>query len=195
MKKSLKEIHEYWKNNSYPEKYRVATERSIFLLSYIEKYIQTNQRILEIGCNVGRNLHHLFENNYKELTGIEISQEAVEQLHKNYPDLAEHTDIIHASAESVLKHMEQDHYDLVFTMAVLEHIHPDSEWLFDHIARITKSYLITFEAENYEHWRIFPRDYRGIFEDLGFEQVEEATGESARLPNYTLRIFKKTNLK
>ncbi|SFM06655.1 Methyltransferase domain-containing protein [Gracilibacillus orientalis] len=193
MKKSLKEIHEYWKKNSYPETYRVATDRSIFLLNYIQNYIQGNQRILEIGCNVGRNLYHLFDNDYRQLTGIEISQEAVEQLYKNYPQLAENTDIIHAPAESVLKHMAKDHYDLVFTMAVLEHIHPDSEWLFDHIARVTKSYLITLEAEKYENWRIFPRNYREIFENLGFEQVEESTGESVKLSNYTLRIFKKRN--
>ncbi|WP_163583359.1 class I SAM-dependent methyltransferase [Gracilibacillus saliphilus] len=191
MKKSLSEIHEYWKQNSHPEKYNLKTERSSYLLSYVEKYIQPNERVLEIGCNVGRNLHHLYQNDYKELTGIEISQEAVEQLHKVYPELAENTDIIHAPVEAVLKHMEKDHYDLVFTMAVLEHIHPDSEWIFNHIARITKSYLLTLEAETDEHWRIFPRNYRDIFEGLGFKQVEQSTGESIKLPKYTLRIFKK----
>lgn len=191
MKKTLKEIHEYWRNNSYPERYQIQLKRSIFLLQYMEKYIQADQRILEIGCNVGRNLNHLYENGYRELTGIEISQEAVEELHKVYPTLAENADIIHAPAESVLKHIANDHFDFVFTMAVLEHIHPDSEWLFAHIARITKSYLVTFEAEEDEHWRIFPRNYQEIFENLGFEQVEETTGKKVKLPNYTLRIFKK----
>ena len=47
--------------------------------------------------------------------------------------------------EDRIKDMER--CDLVFTMAVLEHIHLDSEWVFSEMARIAKKYLITIEDE------------------------------------------------
>jgi len=78
-------------------------------------------------------------------------------------------------------------------MAVLEHIHPDSEWIFEDMARITGLYLITIEAEKAEHWRLYPRNYKNIFEKYGLKQVEESScDKESGLGVYTLRIFKKT---
>ncbi|WP_058307192.1 class I SAM-dependent methyltransferase [Gracilibacillus massiliensis] len=191
MKKTLKEIHEYWDSNSYPETYRKEVERSIYLFSFIEKYIKSHHNIMEIGCNVGRNLEYLHQKGFNQLTGIELSHHAVQELKRNFPKLADEADIIQSPVENVIKHLATDHYDLVFTMAVLEHIHPDSEWIFQEIARVTKSYLITFEAEQADKWRIFPRNYRDIFESLGYKQIEESSGSQLKLANYTLRIFKK----
>jgi len=48
-------------------------------------HIPQNGKILEIGCNVGRNLNHLYENGFKQLTGIEISENAINALKRMYP--------------------------------------------------------------------------------------------------------------
>ena len=58
-------------------------------------------------------------------------------------------------------------------MAVLEHLHPESNWVFGEIARITSSILITIEDERSVYWRVFPRNYRRIFERRGMVQIEE----------------------
>ncbi|MDQ0159586.1 class I SAM-dependent methyltransferase [Alkalibacillus salilacus] len=191
-KRSLEEIHDYWKNESLPEHYLRHSGRSELLYNHINKYIDESKQVLEIGCNLGRNLNYLYENNYKKLTGIEISEEAINQLKKYHPHLIDHGEIIHSSVENIIEELPTNQYDLVFTMAVLEHIHPDSEWIFKEIARITDAYLMTIEAEKSEHWRIFPRNYKEIFEELGFKQIEEGKcGKNVGLQAYTIRVFKK----
>lgn len=191
VKKTLKEIHDYWKSHSSPDYYMDKIDRSEFLINYINKYIEQNGKILEIGCNVGRNLNYLYKNNFNNLTGIEISEEAIRSL-KTYPLLAKNTNIIHSPVEDIIKELPTKHFELVFTMAVLEHIHPESEWVFEDIARITGGYLITIEAEKAKNWRIFPREYKEIFERFGLKQLEETRCDSiADLRAYTLRVFKK----
>lgn len=191
-KKTLQEIHDYWVHQSQPDHYIDKVKRSEFLTEYVKKYILKTGKILEIGCNVGRNLNHLYENGFKQLTGIEISENAITALKKTYPLLEKNSEIIHSSIEETIKQLPTHHFDLVFTMAVLEHIHPDSEWIFEDIARITGSYLITIEAEKAEHWRLYPRNYKNIFEKYGLQQVEEnRCDKESGLGAYTLRIFKR----
>ncbi|MFC4403913.1 class I SAM-dependent methyltransferase [Gracilibacillus xinjiangensis] len=190
-KKSMEEVHNYWVRKSAPESYLIHQERSEFLLEYLQKYVHPNAQILELGCNVGRNLQTLYQNNYKKLTGIEISKQAVEKLQTTFPELAKTMNLIHSPIEDWIKNVKTYHYDLVFTMAVLEHIHPDSEWVFEHIARISREYIITIEDENTTNWRLFPRNYQAIFEKYGFEQLEENDCNKADLDKYRLRIFKR----
>ncbi|GFZ77907.1 hypothetical protein GCM10010978_19400 [Compostibacillus humi] len=191
-KRTLKEIHDYWINNSKPQRYALHIKRSEFLQKYVDKYITPKGEILEIGCNVGRNLHYLYEHNYKNLTGIEISEEAIKELKKTYPSLARNVKIIHSSVEDSIKKLPENHYDLVFTMAVFEHIHTDSDWIFAQVAKITKHYLITIEAEDIQHWRFFPRNYKEVFEKYGFLQVEEdICPDDLGLNGYKIRVLKK----
>ena len=79
-------------------------------------------------------------------------------------------------------------------MAVLEHIHDDSKWVFQEMARITKKYLICIEDEHGVSWRHFPRNHKEIFEVLGMKQVEQihcqnVAGINDR--NFYARVFKK----
>lgn len=191
-KKTREEIHDYWINKSQPEDYIDKIKRSEFLTEYTKKYITQKGKILEVGCNVGRNLNYLYENGFKQLTGIEISENAIITLKKTYPTLEKNAEIIHSPIEDIIKRLPSGHFELVFTMAVLEHIHPESEWIFEDIARVTGSYLITIEAEEAEHWRIYPRNYKDIFEKYGLKQVEEnLCNKKSGLSGYTLRVFKK----
>ncbi|SER76162.1 Methyltransferase domain-containing protein [Gracilibacillus ureilyticus] len=190
-KKSVEEVHNYWIRKSSPEAYLIHRERSEFLLPYIRKYANTDNSILEIGCNAGRNLQTLFENDFKRLAGIEISKQAVEKLKKTYPALAAQSDVIHSPVEEWIKQVPSGHFDLVFTMAVLEHIHPDSEWVFEEIARISRKHILTIEDENTTNWRLFPRNYQKIFEQFGYQQVEEKDCKKADLEKYRLRIFER----
>jgi hypothetical protein len=55
----------------------------------------------------------------QNLTGIELSEQAVEVLRREFPHIA---DVWVGAAEDILPTF--DRFDLVFTMAVLVHIHP-----------------------------------------------------------------------
>ena len=78
-------------------------------------------------------------------------------------------------------------------MAVLEHIHPDSEFVFSERVRIAKNFLITIEDERGLSWKHSPRNYRRVFESRGAVQVWGfACGEVKGLsPTYVARIFRK----
>ena len=66
---------------------------------------------------------------------------------------------------------DDSHFDVVYTMAVLMHIHPDSEFIFKEITRITKDRLIVIEDEKCISPRHFPRNYKSVFENLGMRQI------------------------
>lgn len=87
-----------------------------------------------------------------------------------YPNLSEKAKIVTNSIEDWIETSEAK-FDLVFTMAVLEHIHNDSEWIFPEISKITKNYLITIEDEKTLSSRHFLRNYQNIFEKLGMKQI------------------------
>lgn len=89
--------------------------------------------------------------------------------------------------EEGLPSMQINSYDLVFTMAVLEHLHKDSEYVFKDIARIAKQYLLTIEDESGISKRHFPRNYQAIFEPLGLKQIYEEIYEEEHV--LTARLF------
>lgn len=179
--KSRNELHRYWMRpgdgSNLPEKYLKPVgdyRRSQFLLELIKLYTDANVNILEIGCNVGRNQNYLFLAGFDKLTGIEISEDAVALMKKTYPEMTKSAKIINEPVEDVIGTFLENEFDVVFTMAVLEHIHPDSEFIFSEMVRITHRYLITIEDEKGISWRHFPRNYKKIFESFGMKQVYQS---------------------
>ena len=192
-KGSRDELADYWRNppaaKNKPAAYLQFPERSAFLVDLLAQHVPANSGALEIGCNVGRNLNALREAGYGPLAAIEISEAAVKELRTAFPDLAATANIINKSVEEAIVEIADDAYDVVFSMAVLLHIHPDSDWILEHIARVAKSFVVTIEDEATSNPRIFPRKYKDIFEGLGLEQVAEST--PSMLPKYTARVFRK----
>ncbi len=182
-KKSRAELHDYWKEPNdganQPEDYIAPTgsRRSEYLVSVAKDVIPTTAPILEVGCNAGRNLNYLHNAGFKNLAAIEISENAVRLLRSNFPVLAAAATIHNRPLEEVIKTFADGQFEFVFTMAVLEHIHSDSEWTFAEISRVAKKYLFTVEDEGCQSWRHFPRNYQEIFEPMGWKQVRTDVGE------------------
>lgn len=196
--KTISEVHQYWKNvpdqiNS-PETYLQGKENSKFLVEIVQKYDDSkNQKILELGCNVGRNLNELFESGFKNLEGVEINEKAVKLMKVHYPEMANASKIIVGEIENWIKEIPDNYYDIVFSMAVLMHIHSESEWIFKEIARITKKTLITIEDEQGVATKNFCRNYKTVFEKLGMKQVEGKNCKNIGLfdERHFARIFAK----
>lgn len=195
--KGREDIHEYWRRPddgaNEPRSYLEKAERSRYLVGMLERYTDHDARVLEVGCNVGRNLAFLHDAGFKHLTGIEISQDAVDVMRAEFPEMAREASIICGAAEDVVRDFDDGALDVVFTMAVLEHVHTESEWIFGELTRITNDLLITIEDEAGLSWRHFPRDYGRIFERLGMRQVEEHTcdGSEGLSPSFKARVFRK----
>jgi SAM-dependent methyltransferase len=171
---SREALHDFWRNPdrpNVPEEYLAPTERSRFLLDLIGPHLTPSSRVLEIGCNVGRNLAHLHEAGYRDLTGIEINGDAVALLRSSYPELAATATLIVSPVEDAIKAFDDDSFDLIYTMAVLEHIHPDSEWIFAEMVRVARSFVVTIEDEQGVSHHHTPRDYGQVFGSLGARQI------------------------
>ena len=95
----------------------------------------------------------------------------MQALREAYPELAASATIHTSAIEEIAGALPDRAFDLVYTMAVLVHIHRDSDWIFPQIARITGDCLITIEDETTETPRHFLRNYKQLFEGEGLTQV------------------------
>jgi len=175
---SLDQAHDYWKTTTdqfnSPEAYLNASiESANLILSLIEKAgVTKNDKILDLGCNVGRTMNYLYNRGYRNLSGIDISTRAIDLMMKSYPDMAMNSTIYNESFEIFFKDTRALHFDCIFTCGVLMHVHKDSEWIFEKIVRLTDK-LITFEDETGIAKKNFPRNYKTLFESLGMKQTHE----------------------
>jgi SAM-dependent methyltransferase len=186
--KSRDELHEYWRTRSKdgdqpydagndPQRYLTFDPRSEYLVDLFNSFANKEDHILELGCNVGRNLHYLHENGYQNLYGIEINSHTLEILEEEYPDLSRDAELYNSTIEQKITEFDEDEIDICFTMAVLEHIHPDSEWIFQEMVNITSKYIVLIENEEQISWRHVPRRYDEIFTELGCEVVKSVPGD------------------
>lgn len=190
------DLHAYWREpwkwdeNNLAEDYVGGYPRTRFLISLL-KDIPKSANILEIGCNCGRNLNGLWNEGYENLTGVEISPHAVEVMRTAHPEMK--ASVIVQPIEDAIVKMKDNEFDVVFTMAVLQHLPSESEWVMKEIARIAKT-LITIEDEVNTTRRHRARNYKDVFEGLGMRQVQEMNCEHVDDlfdPSFNARIFTK----
>ncbi|MBI4260245.1 MAG: class I SAM-dependent methyltransferase [Actinobacteria bacterium] len=142
-------------------------------MDLVARHARPEDRILEIGCGVGRTLEHLRMAGFTRLLGNEISEEALGLLPEAYPELGAVVELLPGPIEEVARGLPDRHADVVLTVEVLAHVHDDAAWVLEEVARVAGWLLVVIEDEVSLRWRTFPRNYRRVFEDLGFRQVEE----------------------
>ncbi|WP_231183894.1 class I SAM-dependent methyltransferase [Haladaptatus sp. DYF46] len=182
-------------------------ETSELLRARLDSAVASDASVLELGCSSGRHLARLHEAGYEDLHGIEINDEALSVMEETYPDLAEagtfHIDAI----EETVPEFDDGQFDVVFSVETLQHLHPDDEWVFDEVARITGERLITVENEvsdesesgetdesdgsepdvNYvrDEFPLYYRNWNRIFTERGFAEIDSET-----LDRDTFRVFR-----
>ena len=156
-----------------PEVYALKNRAIIdYLHAFWSPSVGVNDRILELGCNCGANLHWLSELGYKHLAGVEINPRAIEQMDLSFPGLRGRAPVDCGSLEEILPRMKDQSVDVTFTMGVSMHIHPEANHLFTEIARISRSFICTVEPEAANSNYVFARNYKNVFEKLGFHEVK-----------------------
>lgn len=159
------------------------------------------QNLLECGCNIGRNINFLNIILPKvEKSVIEISSQALEIALKN-------NKIKSSFNGPIVDAKFEEKFDLVFTMGVLIHIHPND--LIKNMAKIfdlSKNYILIGEYFNRtpvsikyqgEDDRLFKNDFGKIFQtnfnlklvDYGF--LWGHIYDSAGFDDFTWWLFKK----
>ncbi|SFK77224.1 Methyltransferase domain-containing protein [Halogranum rubrum] len=183
-------------------------ETSEWIQSALEDAVDTDARILELGCSSGRHLAHLLDHGYQNLHGIDINEEAFTVMEDAYPELAEQGTFTVDAIESFLPALDDDEFDVVYSVETLQHIHPDDSHVFADIARVASDLVATVEIEgpgddseegvpsesdeseaevNYvdDDVPLYYRNWESVFTELGLVQTASTTNRRD-----TLRAFR-----
>ncbi len=103
---------------------------------------------------------------------MEISEHVVKRLRLEYRCLARiPVDI--GPAELSIQEYDNNSVDVIFTMAVLEHLHPDSRCLFKEIARVAGKYVLAIEPRHGKRSHMqYPWDIKREFTAAGLTCID-----------------------
>ena len=180
----MSECHFYWTSppdeiNS-PENYAGFSERSDYLLRVLPRYVNKTDSILELGCNVGRNLEALWGADYHNIQGVDINPRALELSKDLYPHMK--AQLYHDIIEDFIKTCPV--YDCIFTLAVLMHL-PDDDTIKLIESKVGRV-LITIEDECTDGVFHFARNYKRLF--TGLQQIHTEKVNFIP-PGLTTRVF------
>ncbi len=199
---SAERCQQYWATlersveGSAPNGYAAkSTEIVDFMHDLWKPEVTQADKVLEIGCNAGANLARLRQLEYSRLSGVEIDADSIAELRRTFPELAE-TVIQQGRIEDVLPSSEPNGVDVVFAMAVLQHIHPSSNRVFAEMVRVARRHICVIELEQVVTYNHFCRDYSRVFEALGCRQLRATEISRSSSPKvaevyhgYTARLF------
>jgi SAM-dependent methyltransferase len=180
--------------------YHGPDETSESVRRAIDRFVDRDASVLELGCSSGRHLAHLHDDGWAALTGVEVNGEAFEVMREVYPELAAAGSFHHDPIEDVVAGFADGQFAATYSVETLQHIHPDETWVFDEVARVTDAVLITVENEgddggdtggvNYVNgeFPLYYRDWEHVFTTRGFTQVAVTRG-----PRDTMRTFRPTS--
>jgi len=113
----------------------------------LDRYLDRDARVLELGCSSGRHLSHLHDRGFENLSGIDLNGDALGVMAETYPELAAAGTFYVDAIERVVEGFEDGRFDAVYSVQTLQHVHPESEWVFEELVRITDDLLVTVENE------------------------------------------------
>ncbi|ELY93477.1 type 11 methyltransferase [Natrialba hulunbeirensis JCM 10989] len=149
---NVTDVHDRWESLSgaySPEYYAYygpnATSKA--LRQTLSELVDPDASVLELGCSSGRHLAHLHEHGYENLAGIDINEAAFEVMAQNSPDLFEAGTFYCCSIEHLVDSLPTNRFDVVYSVETIQHVHPDNDWVFDDLARIASTAVLTAENE------------------------------------------------
>lgn len=152
MTMNANEVHDRWATRSgaySPEYYAYygpnATSNAI--RRTLDRVVDRDAAVLELGCSSGRHLAHLHEHGYENLFGIDINETAFEVMHQHSPDLFEAGTFYCCPIESLVRDAVANRFDVVYSVETLQHVHPENEWVFDELTQLAGTLLLTAENE------------------------------------------------
>ncbi|OPY36124.1 MAG: tRNA (mo5U34)-methyltransferase [Methanoregula sp. PtaU1.Bin051] len=150
--------HGYDKYNTYNPKIRI-------LINELDLRAEKTSEILDLGCNCGYYLWELKKAGYSRLSGVDISERAIEYGKKMF-DLKD-LDLYIGSFEIVLPQLAASgrQFDLIYTMgATVELVHPSFD-IVRSICDLSRHYVI---LDIYEWGHSYPRFWEYEFNRQGF---------------------------
>lgn len=157
---------------------------------FLDRFVDRDAAVLELGCSSGRHLSHLHDRGFTDLAGIEVNDDAFDVMASTYPELAAEGTFYPHAIEDVVGDFDDGRFDAVYSVETLQHLHPDADWVFEELARITDELLVTVENEGdrpraddpevsyvNDEFPLYHRDWSRVFTELGFVEVDASSGE------------------
>jgi len=146
------EVRNHWAERSgeYSPAYYAhhgPDRRSEAVRDRLDEHVDRDAAVLELGSGCGRHLAHLREAGYRNPAGVELNGDAFDVMADAYPDLATEGTFYRGPIEDHLPEFPDGHFDAVYSVETLQHVHPDARWVFAEVARVTGSVLVTVENE------------------------------------------------
>lgn len=157
-----------------PETYAASTNNwdAEWMLKTVARHLPQGGTVLEFGCNAGRVLRYFARAGYSVI-GLEINAKAIELARASFPEFQKAKFLV-GNGEETLKTLPPGSIDVSYSSHALRHVGPS---LIDSIAgeltRVTTKFLIISEDEGTWDTLNFPRNYRKLFEPLGWKQTEK----------------------
>jgi SAM-dependent methyltransferase len=175
-------------------------EKSEAIGDLLVEAIDRDDSVLELGFGSGRHLSHLHQRGFESLSGVDVNPDSREVMTEAYPDLEADGTFYVEAIEDVVGDFDDGAFEAVYSVETLQHIHPDAEWVFDELGRITADLLVTIENEGEsdsdragepavtyvnDEVPLYYRDWNQVFTAAGFVEIE-----SRPLGRDTLRAFR-----
>jgi SAM-dependent methyltransferase len=190
--------HQYWLDPTdpweRPHNYVGSFERSAVLRELLDGRVPPSDRVLEVGCGAGSNLAHLYDHGYRNLVAIDLNPDMVSLFESHYSEAFRATDVRVTPVETAIGDLPSNGVDAVVCVAVLAHLPPTSEFVFDELVRVASDTVVTMENEHTVDEVFFPRNYADVFESRGCKQVdgvdsETLSGRTELSENCCARVF------
>ncbi|KKF39365.1 methyltransferase type 11 [Halorubrum saccharovorum] len=167
-------------------------DTSAVIRDILSSRLPRDAAVLELGCGSGRHLKHLADGGFEDLSGVDINAEAFDTMRETYPALAADGTFYCEPIEEIIEEFDDGQFDAVYSVETLQHLHPDVEWVFEEVARITDDTLVTAEIEgpiressppdrdvNYvdDDTPLYYRDWGRVFTSLGLVEVDVVRGD------------------
>ena len=192
--------HSFWRNPEKsdqsadviaickPEYYLNLNGITNLIIKTLEKYLEYEDSILEIGSGTGRNLAGLWKAGYKNLSGIEINKKAIELGIENFPELT-NIEITCTPIEDTLKKINP--VSCIFTQGILQHLPPETDWIHQEMVNKSNKIIMTIENENPKGIRSWQRNYHDVFIKFGLKEIETIrnTGLKGHSQDTIVRVF------
>ncbi|MEF8851723.1 MAG: class I SAM-dependent methyltransferase [Haloarculaceae archaeon] len=123
-------------------------ETSERLREVLVEHVGTGASVLELGCSSGRHLAHLHASGFSDLHGVEVNDDAFDVMAAEFPALHAEGQFYRDAIEATLPAFDDGAFDAVFSVETLQHLHPETEWVFDDVIRVTGDTLVTVENED-----------------------------------------------
>jgi ubiquinone/menaquinone biosynthesis C-methylase UbiE len=179
----------FWNKKKKKYKYFESSKTTAeAIYNIVGLYAEKTDRIMELGCGNMKNLQHLYDKGFQNLTALEYSHIEDGTAKKELKEVYEKIVKSMFPIEIAIPRFKDKMFDITLCVGILGHLPDIEDELAKHIRRITKKYVIVFENETEEtpiHWA---RNYQGIFEQYKMKQVYTST---ELIEGLTCRVFQR----